>query len=479
MSVTLVLDGEIAGQIAARVALPRETGGVLLVRRVETASGVRLLARQMCWVDDAAYLERSAVHMVLPPQAYLPALAVAEAEGAIALWFHTHPGGALGAHPSDADMQVDAALAETVRIRTGSDYYGTLIAAPGDTPFTFTGTLQHAEGTVTAIDRLWLAGSRWRLLQAQGGAHAELPAMFDRNVRAFGPAIQSILGDLVIAVTGAGGTGSAVAEQLVRLGVRKLILVDADHLSASNVTRVYGSTPADIGRPKVEVLRDHLLAIAPDLGCETITGMATLRGVAEALTAADIIFGCTDDNAGRLVLSRLSTWFLTPVIDVGVLLSSGPGGILEGIHGRVTTLAPGHACLVCRGRIDMARAAAELQTPDERKRLADEGYAPALGQTEPAVVAFTTAVAAAAINELLDRLIGYGPPELPSETLLRLHEREMSTNRADPRPGHYCHPAGGKWGAGGEQPFLGQLWPATWSGTTHLDHLDARQQWDR
>ena len=108
----------------------------------------------------------------------------------------------------------------------------------------------------------------------------------------------------------------------------------------------------------------------------------------------------------------------------------------------------------------MARAAAEMQTPEERRRLADEGYAPALGQVEPAVVAFTTAVAAAAINELLDRLIGYGPPERPTETLLRLHEREMSTNRALPRDAHYCHPSQGQWGAGNGEPFLGQLWAA-------------------
>jgi hypothetical protein len=107
----------------------------------------------------------------------------------------------------------------------------------------------------------------------------------------------------------------------------------------------------------------------------------------------------------------------------------------------------------------LRRASAEFKTPEERQRLADEGYAPALGGSEPAVVAFTTAVAAAAVNEMLDRLIGYGPLERPNETLLRLHEREISTNRALPRDPHYCHRSQGKWGAGDEEPFLGQLWP--------------------
>ena len=39
-----------------------------------------------------------------------------------------------------------------------------------------------------------------------------------------------------------GGTGSAVIEQLVRLGVRRLHLFDPDILTASNLTRVYGSS---------------------------------------------------------------------------------------------------------------------------------------------------------------------------------------------------------------------------------------------
>ena len=160
------------------------------------------------------------------------------------------------------------------------------------------------------------------------------------------------------------------------------------------------------------------------------------------------------------MLSRLSTYFLLPVIDVGVIISSGSDGTITGIDGRVTTLSPGAACLVCRSRVDMARAAAEMHTPEERRRLEDEGYAPALGRTEPAVVAFTTAVAAAAVNEFLDRLIGYGPPDHPNETLLRIHERDVSTNSASPRERHYCHPAEGKWGAGCEEPFLGQVWTA-------------------
>jgi molybdopterin/thiamine biosynthesis adenylyltransferase len=459
MITTLVLPSEIADEINHHARLPLESAAVLLARRAEFGDDVRLLARSIHWVEPAAYIEQSERHLLIRSAGYVSSLGRAEADGAVPIWFHTHPGEDGVPVPSRHDEKVDRDIADLFQLRSGSGYYGSLIASPRGDGFVFSGTLQHETDGVTAIDRIWMVGDRWRLTPSYSAARSAPNAMFDRHVRAFGPEIQAILGDLRVAIVGAGGTGSAVAEQLVRLGIRHLLLVDPDNLSASNLTRVYGSTPRDVGRPKIDVLRGHLLTIAPDLECRIIGRMATLKPVAQALAARDLVFGCTDDNAGRLVLSRLSTYFLLPVVDVGVLLSSDASGRLSGIDGRVTTLSPGSACLVCRNRIDMARASAELKTPDERQRLADEGYAPALGQTEPAVVAFTTAVAASAVNELLDRLIGYGPPDRPNETLLRLHEREISTNRATPRETHYCHPSQGRWGAGTEEPFLGQLWP--------------------
>jgi len=460
MTTTLVLPGPIADDIAKATQDPLESAGVLLARRVVVGEGVRLLARTLHWVDACAYVERTAWQLKIRSEGYVDALRLAEADRAIPIWFHTHPGEGAIPLPSRHDTQVDRDVADLFQLRSGSGFYGTLIASPRRDGIAFSGTLQPETGAISAIDRVWSVGERWRLTQSFAAGASAPDEIFDRNVRAFGPAIQMILGDLRVAIVGAGGTGSAVAEQLVRLGIRHLILIDNDELSASNVTRVYGSTPGKVGRAKVEVLHEHLLAIAPSLNCRTVQGMATLKGVARLACACDVVFGCTDDNAGRIVLSRLSTYCLTPVIDVGVLLSSDTAGTLTGIDGRITTLTPGSACLVCRNRIDLARAAAELKTPEERQRLADEGYAPALGRTEPAVVAFTTAAAAAAVNELLDRLIGYGPPERPTETLLRLHEREISTNLALPREQHYCHAAQGKWGAGDEEPFLGQLWPA-------------------
>jgi molybdopterin/thiamine biosynthesis adenylyltransferase len=459
-SITLVFPGGIANRLRELAGYEVESAGVLLARRVETDGGdVRLLARQFIEVPDGAYELREAQQLLIRSDGFVPALAVAEQDGCIPVWVHTHPGSGSSTQPSIHDEKVNESLAEPFRVRADSDYYGALIVGQSKGALRFTGFLD--DGTsVHPIDRLWISGPRFALYRSDDSGVTELPALFDRNVRAFGGSVQRVLGDLRVAVVGCGGTGSAVVEQLVRLGVRDLVLVDPDELSASNVTRVYGSRLADVGRAKVDVLADYLQDVmASEVVVRRIKSMITVQKAARALLGADIVFGCTDDNAGRMVLSRLSTFMLAPVIDCGVLLSSDNTQQLNGIHGRVTVLHPGQACLVCRDRIDISRASSELHTANERARLAAEGYAQALPGVEPAVVAYTTAVAATAVAELLERLTYYGVEPAPSEILLRLHDREISTNRADPRPRHYCDPTAGKLGLGMTEPFLEQTWP--------------------
>ncbi|MFN0008777.1 MAG: HesA/MoeB/ThiF family protein [Planctomycetota bacterium] len=454
-----MLSQPLAEELERVARLPIETAGVMFASVVPSeVGGARLLGRGIRWVGESHYVRRGRDHMTIGSEGYVPFLGEAEKLGAVAIWVHTHPGKDAWPVASRADVVVDGQLAELFRLRSGSNYYGMLIVSPRQRLFAFTGQLQRVGEVPVPFGRAWIVGDRLAAIRTFGGPTIPMDEAFDRNVRALGGGVQEALGDLQAGIVGCGGTGSAVAEQLVRLGVRRFVLFDPDRLSASNVTRVYGSTPADVGKGKVDVLATHLSRIAPDVACRSQKSMITLEPTARTLSECDVVFGCTDDNAGRLVLSRLATYMLTPVFDCGVLISSDAEGQVTGIDGRVTTLVPGQACLVCRGRIDTKRAAAELMTPKERIRLEREGYAPALGRVEPAVVTFTTLVAAAAVSELLERLVGYGPTPRPSEVLLRCHERETSTNAQAPRARHYCDSTSGKLGLGVTAPFLDQTW---------------------
>lgn len=458
--VTVTVTDEIYDELMAMATEPLECAAVLLGHLVGTSGrSARVVVAAVHRVPDDAYLARGERELEIASEGYMHALTEAGTANALAIWVHTHPGDGAVVRPSRHDDVVNAQLHDVFALRSHPEHYAWMVLGCTDGRLTFTGALETGPaGAGIRFTRLNVVGAGFRRISAQDDADTPaLPELFDRNIRALGFDVQKVITDLTVAVVGVGGTGSAVAEQLVRLGVRRLIVIDPDTLSLSNVTRVYGSTPDDVVQPKVDVIARHLTRIAPDLLVRPVQGTITTEHIARELLGADVVFGCTDDNAGRLRLSRLPYYYNIPVIDCGVLLSSDADGVIDGVFGRVTTIHPGSACLVCRGRIDLAMAEAELRPPEEQQRLERENYAPALPGVEPALVTFTTMTASWAVSELLERLIGYGEQPAPSELLLRVHDRAVSANSERPAEGHYCHHDTTL--AYDEDMFLGMNWP--------------------
>lgn len=67
-----------------------------------------------------------------------------------------------------------------------------------------------------------------------------------------------------VAVFGVGGVGSFVVEGLARAGVGRLVLVDSDVVSLTNLNRQLLATRKTIGRPKVKVMKERILEINPE-----------------------------------------------------------------------------------------------------------------------------------------------------------------------------------------------------------------------
>lgn len=68
-----------------------------------------------------------------------------------------------------------------------------------------------------------------------------------------------------VAVFGIGGVGSFAAEVLVRTGLGEIILIDYDIIDITNINRQIHATSKTVGMSKVEVMRERLLDINPDL----------------------------------------------------------------------------------------------------------------------------------------------------------------------------------------------------------------------
>jgi len=87
--------------------------------------------------------------------------------------------------------------------------------------------------------------------------------IFQRSELLLGAEAMQRLAQKRVIVFGVGGVGSWCAEGLVRSGIRQLTIVDSDCVCASNINRQLMATTETVGKVKVEVLRQRLLAINP------------------------------------------------------------------------------------------------------------------------------------------------------------------------------------------------------------------------
>ena len=66
-------------------------------------------------------------------------------------------------------------------------------------------------------------------------------------------------------VFGVGGVGGYVCEALCRAGVGQIDIVDKDVVDVTNINRQIIATYETIGRPKVQVCKERMLSINPDV----------------------------------------------------------------------------------------------------------------------------------------------------------------------------------------------------------------------
>lgn len=452
MRATLALTAATRAELVAALDDARESAGVLSAQLIDVGGELTVLARSLTWASPKHYLDRAEDGLQLSSPGWVPSFRRAAAAGDIALFVHTHPGGE--AQFSEYDDLVDEQLRDVVAQLGITGPYGALLVAGLPADPDLAARLYVDDRLPQAITRFRVVHNRLDFLPTSAArAGSEADETFDRQIRLFGAAGQDLLRDLHVGVVGAGGTGSAVAEQLTRLGVGRLTLIDDDDVTTPTPTRGYGIRVEDVGNSKTEVLAADLVAIG--LGTEVCPVVAPLhdRKALDALAHVDVVFCCVDGHGARLILNRWAYAHHAPVIDLAVLVAADRD---VSIDARVTWIGAGSACLLCRGRIDPSIAYAENLDPARRRALAGEGYVTAAESPQPAVVTLTSLVASTATTELLLRLFGIGESEA-SELLLRPHLHEVRRNRVRARPGCFCTDAG-FGGRGFTDPYLDLLW---------------------
>lgn len=235
---------------------------------------------------------------------------------------------------------------------------------------------------------------------------------FDRNIKLFGALGQQKVEATRVAIAGVGGLGSHVAQQLAYLGVRNLTVIDSDRVAMSNLNRLIGATPEDAEqqRSKVEVARRMVLGIRPDAAVETMTEPVGSAASDEVLRSADVLFGCLDDDAPRLVLTDVSSRWAIPYIDGASDAGEDRGFLWYG--GRIVVSHGGRRCLSCCGELDQRALALAAMSPERRS--ADQAIygvdRSLLGAGGPSVVSVNGVVASLAVTEFLALVTGLREP---------------------------------------------------------------------
>ncbi|MBR0986100.1 ThiF family adenylyltransferase [Bradyrhizobium liaoningense] len=432
-----------------------EQAAFLICRIAQTDNETRLLVRACIPVTGDDIIEESPVHMKIAPRAYIRAMKRANDEKSCLLFVHSHPNG-YPDHSDQDDIEEEKLFrAAYTRIRTQGVHGSLVLTRQGFS----SARVWLPNGSTAEIERIRTIGRRARFWFPKAGT-VEVPSFFDRQVRAFGPDIQRLLSRLRVGIVGVGGTGSCVLEQLIRLGVGTIMISDGETFESSNVNRVYGSRVIDDTLAKIKIAQRLAADIGLGTKIELIDKPVSYQSALKRFRECDIVMGCTDDELGRSLLNSFAIYYYIPVLDMGVKIDS-EDGVVRSIQGRVTTLMNGAACLHCRGRIFAERVAAQAKRETDSegaKALEDEGYLPELGDPAPAVVAFTTTIAAGAVTEFLHRLTGFmGPDRESTEVIYLIDQTRMRTNNLASQHDCFCADSY-HWGRGDVRPFLDTTW---------------------
>ena len=225
---------------------------------------------------------------------------------------------------------------------------------------------------------------------------------------------QEKLGNSTIAVIGVGGLGAPASLLLASIGIGKLILVDRDIVSLTDLHRQPLYRPEDVDLPKVEVAEKRLKEINPDIEIEIYPEPLDWSNVDEIVEKADIILDGLDSMKARYILNRTVVKHRKPYVFAGAIE----------MYGNVTTIIPYETpCLECFYYVE---------DEESLPTCATVGVHPSI----------TTLVASIAVSEATKYLVS-GEPSLLN-TLLYIDLRTVDFNKIEILRDETCPVCGSK-----------------------------------
>ena len=212
----------------------------------------------------------------------------------------------------------------------------------------------------------------------------------EREVALLGEDAVKKLNNSFVAVFGLGGVGSYTAEALARSGIGKILLVDNDAVSKSNINRQLCALQSTVGRKKVDVVAERLLDINPDLIIERSYEFVLPKNISSFdFSRFDYVIDAIDTVSAKLAIAESAKEHGVPMIS-----SMGTGNKLDPTALTVTDITKTTVCPLARvmRRELKKRGISHLKvvfSTEEPKRQNHDGD----GKLPPASIAFVPSVA--------------------------------------------------------------------------------------
>ena len=132
---------------------------------------------------------------------------------------------------------------------------------------------------------------------------AEMEARYARNIPALTEAECLSLRQKRVLVVGCGGLGGHIIDQLSRIGVGHLRVVDGDVFEPSNLNRQLLSCVPLLGVSKAQAAAEHVSRVNPEMDVDAVPVFLTEENVGELVADCDIVLDALDNIPSRKILA--------------------------------------------------------------------------------------------------------------------------------------------------------------------------------
>lgn len=183
----------------------------------------------------------------------------------------------------------------------------------------------------------------------------------NRQALLFGAASQDILRRQRIAIIGLGGAGSLINEEVARLGVGHLVLIDADRIETTNLSRVVGATRFDahtrltnedrpgwvrqlggrLAAPKVRIAKRVAKQASRHTRVDVVHSNVEDPDAWKQLIGCDHIFLAADAHTARLLVNAIAHQYLILVTQIGAKAQVEDTGNVSAVYSVSRPIEPG------------------------------------------------------------------------------------------------------------------------------------------